>query len=84
MPSCEDSEIPEPISKQLLDIREKPKDVQLNDEAVRSVLGGAMRAARELRKLEELERPPSKYRQADEENFEGMKESVSLPLNSAQ
>ena len=33
MPFYEDSEIPEPISKQLLDIRERLKDLQVNDAA---------------------------------------------------
>jgi len=33
MPPYEDSEIPEPISRQLLDIRERLKDLQVNDAA---------------------------------------------------
>ena len=33
MPPYEDSEIPEPISRQLLDIRQRLKDLQVNDAA---------------------------------------------------
>jgi hypothetical protein len=78
--------MPDSISKQLLEIREKPKDMQLNDEAVRSVLGEAMRAVRKSRSGEgmELERPNSGYGQVGEAKFAVSKESDSQPLNDTR
>jgi hypothetical protein len=85
MSRYEDSEMPEPITKQLLEIRKKPKDLQLNDPAVKTGLCRAMRAVRGVRSVEQegLERSPSGYDQVDEEKFERVKEPVSQPLSDA-
>ena len=84
----EDSEMPDPILKQLLDIREKPESPQLNAaaRAVGTTLGEAMRAVRDLRRgdADGLERSSSGYEQVNGEKFEDMKEPASRPLNDVR
>ena len=88
MPTYEDSEMPAPISKQLLEIREKPKSSQLNAAAVAvgAALGEAMRAVRDLRRgdREGLEGSSSGCGQVDDEKSEDVKEPVSMPLNDVR
>jgi hypothetical protein len=88
MPSYEDSEMPAPISKQLLEIREKPKSPQLNAaaRAMGTALGEAMRAVRDLRSGDGdgLERSSSGYGQVDDEKSENVKEPVSRSRNDAR
>jgi hypothetical protein len=80
--------MPEPITKQLMELREKPDNPPVDNaaRAVTTALGEAMRAVRDLRsgEAERLERSSSGYGQVDKGRFEEVKEPASEMRDDAR